>query len=129
MGRQTTSRILVLSGAFFVAAMLGRDASAQSLPIPSTSGIGQQAHPNKGGQNHAAAEHNPACQRIISECNRLGFIQGQWKEDNGLWKDCFDPVVKGGGRATRDGKPISVPVNASDVQACRAAEGHRKQGL
>jgi len=112
-----------------MAVMLRADVSAQTLPIPSTSGIGQQTHPYKGGQNHSAAEHNPACQRIISECNRLGFIQGQWKKDNGLWKDCFDPVVRGNGSATRDGKPISVPVSSSDVQACRASEGHHKPGL
>jgi hypothetical protein len=35
-------------------------------------------------------------------------------------KDCFGPVVKGG-TPTRDGKPINVPVNPNDVQACRLA--------
>jgi hypothetical protein len=55
----------------------------------------------------------------------LGYIQGQWKKDNGLWKDCFDPIVKGGGTPTRDGKPMNVPVSPSDVQACRATQGHR----
>jgi hypothetical protein len=93
---------------------------AQTGAPPSTGGANQQY---KAAQ-HAAAERNPACQRILSECKRLGFIQGQWKKDNGLWKDCFDPVVKGNGSATRDGRPISVPVSPSDVQACRAAGGH-----
>jgi hypothetical protein len=87
--------------------------AAQTTPVP------------RGGQNHAAAEGNPSCQRIISECRRLGFIQGQWKRDNGLWRDCFDPVVKGG-TPSRDGKPIEIPVNAEDVQACREAIGHRR---
>ncbi len=121
MGRRTISRILI-SGMFLVSVMIGANVMAQTVPAPSIGG--QQTQP-KGGQNHSAAEHNPACQRIISECKKLGFIQGQWKEDNGLWKDCFDPVVKGG-NATRDGKPISVPVNPSDVQSCRASEGHHK---
>lgn len=66
------------------------------------------------------ATHTPACQPIIGECKTLGFIVGQASKDNGLWKDCFGPVVKGGS-PTRDGKPINVPVNPSDVQACRAA--------
>ena len=114
MDARTTSRIL-LSGMLLFAALIGSDVAAQTVA------------PNKGGQNRAVAEQNPACQRIISECRNLGFIEGQWKKDNGLWKDCFDPVVKGGGSPTRDGEPISVPVSSSDVQACRAALGHRKQ--
>ena len=124
MGRQTISRIL-MSGMFLVSLMIGPNTAAQMPTLPSTRGTSQQTQ-SKGGQNHAAAEHNPACQRIVSECKKLGFIQGQWKEDNGLWRDCFDPVVKGSGRATRDGKPISVPVSSSDVQACRASEGHHR---
>jgi hypothetical protein len=128
MRRRTTTRILV-SGTFLVSVMIGADVTAQTVAHPSTNGTSQQTQSTKGVQNHATAAHNPACQRIISECKKLGFIQGQWKEDNGLWKDCFDPVVKGGGHATREGKPISVPVSSSDVQACRASEGHHKQGL
>jgi len=125
MGRQTTSRILI--SAFLVSVMIAAGVMAQTVAHPSTVGTSPQAQ-TKGGQNHATAGHSPACERIISECEKLGFIKGQWKKDNGLWKDCFDPVVKGGGSATRDGKPISVPVSAGDVQACRASEGHHKQG-
>jgi len=127
MDRRKVTRILI-SGAFLVLVMLGAEVAAQTLPHPSTSGITPQTQP-KSGQNHSAIESNPACQRIIGECKKLGFIQGQWKKDNGLWKDCFDPVVKGGGSATRDGKPISVPVSPADVQACKAAEGHHKTGM
>ena len=127
MKRRTTSRILI-SSAFLVAVMIGIDVMAQTAvhPSPTTTGTSPQTQPSKGAQNHTSAENNPACQRILAECKKLGFIQGQWKKDNGLWKDCFDPVVKGGGTATRDGKAISVPVNPSDVQACRAAEGQHK---
>jgi hypothetical protein len=124
MGRRTSTRIL-LSAAFLVAVMMGVQLTAQTAPR-STSGASQQAQPSKAAQNHTAVEQNPACQRIINECKKLGFIQGQWKKDNGLWKDCFDPVVKGGGSPTRDGKPINVPVSPSDVQACRAAEAHHR---
>jgi hypothetical protein len=126
MSGQTMSRI-VISGTFLVAVMIGANVVAQMAPPPSTKGTTPQTQSHKSGQN-AAGEHNPACQRIISECQKLGFIPGQWKKDNGLWKDCFDPVVRGNGSATRDGKPISVPVSSSDIQACRASEGHQKQG-
>ena len=94
------------------------------LAQPSAAEGGPQVQAPRAAQTRANAEGNPACQRIISECRRLGFIQGQWKKDNGLWKDCFDPVVRGG-TPTRDGKPINVPVSASDIQSCRAAAHHR----
>lgn len=124
MSKLTTNRVVVL-GTCLGLIMIVTNVMAQTAAIPSTRSTGQQTLPSKGGQNHAAAvERNPACQRIIAECKKLGFIQGQWKQDNGLWKDCFDPVVKGNGGATRDGKAISVPVSSNDIQACRAAEGH-----
>jgi hypothetical protein len=125
MDRRKASRILI-SSAFLVVVMIGADVMAQTAVHPSTTGTSQQTQPSKGAQNHTSAESNPACERILAECKKLGFIQGQWKKDNGLWKDCFDPVVKGGGTATRDGKSISVPVSPSDVQACRAAEGQHR---
>jgi hypothetical protein len=125
MDRRTTSRILI-SAVCLMSVMIGVDVTAQTMAHPSTNGTSAQTQGSRGTENHAAAESNPACQRILSECKRLGFIQGQYKKDNGLWRDCFDPVVKGGGSATRDGKPISVPVSSSDVQACRAVEGHHK---
>src|SRR5271166_2865912 len=118
MGRRMTVRFL-LSGAFLALVMFGADVRAQKMASPTTSGIVPQ-NQTRAAQNRAAA--NPACQRILAECRKLGFIQGQWKTDNGLWKDCFDPVVKGNGNATRDGKPINVPVSPSDVQACRGSQ-------
>ena len=124
MGRRMTSR-LVISGVFVVSLIIGVDVAAQTVPHPSTIRTSAQTQPSRAGQNRAAVEHNPACERIISECRKLGFIPGQWKKDNGLWKDCFDPVVGGGG-ATRDGKPISVPVSPGDVEACRAVESHHR---
>jgi hypothetical protein len=124
MDKPTITKI-VISGAFLALVLIGAQVAAQTLPHPSTGGVTPQTQ-SKATHNHSAVENNPACQRIIGECKKLGFIQGQWKKDNGLWKDCFDPVVKGGGSATRDGKPISVPVSPADVQACREAEGHHK---
>src|SRR5579862_9627939 len=75
----------------------------------------------KGGAIMTTAQHTPQCVHIITECKQLGFVAGQYKADNGLWRDCFDPVVMGKGTPTRDGKPITVPANPSDVQACHAA--------
>jgi hypothetical protein len=127
MGRKINR--IVVSGMFLASVMIGRDVTSQTVTRPTTIGTSQQVQSSRSGQNHAAVERNSACQRIITECKKLGFIEGQWKKDNGLWRDCFDPVVKGGGHPTQDGKPINVPVSSTDVQACRAAVEHRKQGL
>src|SRR5580700_1119886 len=110
MDRRTTSRILI-SSAFLVVVMIGADVMAQTAVHPPTTGTSQQTQPSKGAQNHASAENNPACQRILAECKKLGFIYGQWKKDNGLWRDCFDPVVKGG----------ALPLGMENPSACRSA--------
>jgi len=81
--------------------------------------------PARPGTMENRATRNPACQRIVSECRNAGFIQGQWKRDNGLWRDCFDPVVKGG-TPTQDGRPVNLPVSPNDVEACRAALQRRR---
>jgi len=123
---RTTSRILI-SGMFLVSVMIGTDTMAQqpAPPQPTSGATTQKAPPSKAPD---PIESNPACQRIIQECKRLGFVVGDWKQDNGLWANCFDPVVKGKGNATRDGKPIKVPVRESDLQACRAVvEAQNKQ--
>jgi hypothetical protein len=124
MNKQTASRILT-AGAFLASVMIAANGMAQTSPhVPLSGGSPQQTQTNKSAQtqqNHANAERNPACQKIVSECKNLGFIVGEWKQDNGLWKDCYDPVVHGG-QATRDGKSISVPVSSSDIQACRSGQ-------
>jgi hypothetical protein len=124
MKTSTISRIL-LSGAFLALMTVGINAVAQATaPKPANPANAQQAAKVKAAQK--SVESNPACQRIVDECKKLGFIQGEWKTDNGLWKDCFDPVVHGG-KPTRDGKSIEVPVSASDVQSCRATVAQVKQ--
>lgn len=115
MVRRTIQTISLAIAALALAAY----SAAQTAPVPIPR-AGQNP-----GQSHGAAQSNAGCQRILAECRNLGFIQGQWKKDNGLWKDCFDPVVKGG-QATRDGHPINVPVSGSDVQSCREAVEHRR---
>jgi hypothetical protein len=124
MKTSTISRILV-SGTFLASVTIGTNAIAQATaPHAATPGSTQQGASHKAVQK--AVESNPACQRIVEECKKLGFIAGEWKTDNGLWKDCFDPVVHGA-KPTRDGKSIEVPVSASDVQTCRAAVAQAKQ--
>lgn len=121
LGRITGRLFMMCLAMVFI--MVAIELTAQNATPPSTA-PNHQVQTSKAAQNHSAAENNPSCQKIVAECKNLGYIVGQWKKDNGLWKDCFDPVVKGG-TPTRDGKPVTVPVDASDVQTCRGALGHK----
>jgi len=118
-------RRLVLSSVL-ITAVTASIALAQVTPRASVGGVAPQSEPSTAGHQHAAAEHNGACQRILAECRRQGFIKGQWEKDNGLWRDCFDPVMKGG-EPTQNGHPVHVAVSPSDIQECRTAEHHKHQ--
>ena len=102
-----TLRYLVAASMLF-----GAHAALAQAPSPPKAG-------NQSNGEIATARNSVPCQHIITECKKLGYVAGQYKADNGLWRDCFNPVVKGG-QPTRDGAKVTVPVNPSDVQACRA---------
>jgi hypothetical protein len=115
---------------FVVAAMTvlsARLALAQAAPNANKTSAPANNTSTAGKEMQQTAQNTPQCQHIIVVCKQLGFIQGQYKIDNGLWKDCFDPVVSGKGGATRDGKPVTVPANPSDVTACHAALAANKK--
>ncbi len=63
-------------------------------------------------------EKNTACATILSECKKLGFVAGGFKEGNGLWRNCFANVLEGKA-ASLKGKDVSVSANANDVSACK----------
>jgi hypothetical protein len=79
-----------------------------------------------GGKAKGHGKGHEACERILEACKQHGFIKGQWKKDNGLYKDCFDPIIKGG-NITQDGKAASVSVSQGDIQACREHKEHEKE--
>jgi hypothetical protein len=109
-----------LAAGLFLACVSG---AAMAQTASGTGAPAAGAHNGKA-DHHAHAEKNASCRHIKEECQRLGFRQGRWKEDEGLWKDCFDPVVKGTGQPTKDGHPVNVPVSAQEIQECRAHMGH-----
>jgi hypothetical protein len=131
MNKRTISRILA-STTFCTAVMFAANTVGQTAAHPTSPGNTQQVTPKgatsttntKAAQN--AAHSNPACQQIVNECKNLGYIVGEWKTDNGVWRDCFDPVVNGGA-PTREGRPVHVPVSSSVIQECRAAREHHQQ--
>jgi hypothetical protein len=114
---------LLVAGLGLLVVSVPRATSAQQVAQSVAGSITGSNGSTKGAAMRKTAQNTPQCMHIITECKSLGFIPGQYKTDNGLWKDCFDPVVMGKGSPTRDGKPVTVPVNASDVQGCKAALG------
>lgn len=65
------------------------------------------------------------CKEIASACRNAGFIKGDWKKGDGLWRDCVDPIMQGKTAVPGATKPLPA-VNASLVSACKAK--HPKYG-
>jgi hypothetical protein len=59
------------------------------------------------------------CQQIAQACKSAGFIPGDWKKGDGLWRDCVDPIVQGVSTVPGGSKPLPT-VDATVVAACKA---------
>lgn len=117
--RNAAQSALLVAGLGVALMAVPSTGSAQAVSQRAAGAIGKGS--SKATAVQTIARQTPQCMHIITECKKLGFIPGQWKKDNGVWKDCFDPIVMGKGTPTRDGQPITVPVNPADVQGCQAA--------
>jgi hypothetical protein len=60
-----------------------------------------------------------ACKPIEQACKNAGFIQGDWKKGDGLWRDCVDPIMQGQTSAPGATKPLPS-VDAKAVADCKA---------
>lgn len=78
--------------------------------------VGGGQNPHHEGHRMAVIEHTPSCQNIVTACKNAGYVSGEWKEGNGLFKDCFGLLVSGKGTPKKQ-----VSVNASDVESCHSA--------
>lgn len=65
------------------------------------------------------------CKQIAKACQDAGFIKGDWKKGDGLWRDCVDPIIQG--QTTAPGGTKALPtVDPNVVAACKAK--HPKYG-
>jgi len=68
------------------------------------------------------------CQQVRQACLGAGFVKGAWKQGNGLWRDCINPVMQG----QPNGTSKALPSVGSDViAACKAKHpkfGSRRVG-
>jgi hypothetical protein len=65
------------------------------------------------------------CQKVADACRSAGFIKGDWKKGDGLWRDCVDPIMQGKTTVPGGTKPLPA-VDSGLVSACRAK--HPKYG-
>ena len=59
------------------------------------------------------------CKAIEQACKNAGFIQGDWKKGDGLWRDCVDPIMQGQTNVPGATKPLPS-VDAKAVADCKA---------
>jgi hypothetical protein len=59
------------------------------------------------------------CKKIAEACRNAGFIQGDWKKGDGLWRDCVNPIVQGQTNVPGATKPLPS-VDGKLVADCKA---------
>ena len=60
-----------------------------------------------------------SCQQIAKACQQAGFVKGDWKKGDGLWRDCVDPIMQGQTSVPGATKPLPS-VDAGLVADCKA---------
>src|SRR5438067_2418594 len=71
-----------------------------------------------------ANDENPGkaqgpCKQVEKACEGAGFIKGDWKKGDGLWRDCINPIMQGQTSVPGGTKPLPS-VDSSVVAACKA---------
>lgn len=69
--------------------------------------------------SNAAAEAPGPCLKIAEACKAAGFVKGDWKKGDGLWKDCVDPIIQGTIAVPNSTQPLPI-VDAATINACKA---------
>ena len=60
-----------------------------------------------------------SCQQIAEACKKAGFIKGDWKKGDGLWRDCVDPIIQGQTNVPGATKPLPS-IDGNVVADCKA---------
>src|SRR5438128_724492 len=59
------------------------------------------------------------CNQIADACRKAGFVKGDWKKGDGLWRDCVDPIMQGKSTVPGATKPLPS-VDAGLISQCKA---------
>lgn len=46
-------------------------------------------------QSATAKPDTDPCDQVVKACKSAGYVEGESKENKGLWYDCVDPVLHG----------------------------------
>ena len=82
--------------------------------------------PNKSMAGKGSAPEGP-CKQIVDACKTAGFIPGDWKKGDGLWRDCVDPIMQGKSTAPGATKPLPA-VDPKLVAECKAKHPNFGEG-
>ena len=66
-----------------------------------------------------AGKPHHACKQVADACRKAGFIKGDWKKGDGLWRDCVDPLMQGVTTVPGGTKPLPT-VDAGLIAECKA---------
>jgi hypothetical protein len=58
------------------------------------------------------------CEQVVAACKSAGFIEGDYKTGKGLYMDCIDPIMKGGGQPSTAKIPLPK-ISPDAVSACK----------
>lgn len=86
--------------------------------------LGASSARSDDGSGHEGKMHGP-CQKVVEACKSAGFIKGDWKKGDGLWRDCVNPIMQGQSNVPGATKPLPQ-VDPNLVAACKAK--HPKLG-
>jgi hypothetical protein len=77
-----------------------------------------------------AKEAPGPCEQIVAACKQAGFIEGDYKNGNGLYGDCVGPIMRDTAQPTK-AKILLPKVSPDVVAACKAKHpnfGERRKG-
>jgi len=66
-----------------------------------------------------------ACKQMADVCRKDGYLPADWKDYDGLWSDCVDPILQGQTIVPGAKRPLPS-VDPKVVAACKAS--HPKYG-
>jgi hypothetical protein len=67
---------------------------------------------------HVAKQPPGSCKQILETCKNAGFVYGEWKEGEGLYRDCVDPIMQGRTKVPKATKPLPT-VDPKLVTECK----------
>ena len=59
------------------------------------------------------------CKAVERACKNAGFIPGDWKKGDGLWRDCVNPIMQRQTNVPGATRPLPT-VDAKAIAECKA---------